>query len=103
VCRLLGVVVVVLPCDWVWLVAGTFVALLVLWFFGYVVCWQRDVRVSVGVGGCWECSGWERSGREVRSAAADLRSEGNGDMSGWWRWWMGDAGGGEEGQADEGD
>jgi hypothetical protein len=34
---------------------------------------------------------------EVRSAAADLRSEGNGDMSGWWRWWMGDAGGGEEG------
>jgi hypothetical protein len=102
VCRLLGVVVVVLPCDWVWLVAGTFVALLVLWFFGYVVCWQRDVRVAVGVGGCWECSGWERSGWErfggkVRSAAADLRSEGNGDMSGWWRWWMGDAGGGEEG------
>jgi len=103
VCRLLGVVVVVLPCDWVWLVAGTLVALLmlgfVLWFLELVVCWQRDVRRAVWVGGCWERSGWECSGWEVMRATADLCSEGDGDMSGWWWWRMhvGDAGGGEEG------
>jgi hypothetical protein len=115
--RLLGVVgLVVLPCDWAWLVAGTFVALFVLWSFRCMVdCWQRDVRVAMWVRSSWERSswedsgweesGWENSGGEVRRATADVCSEGNGDVSGWWRWRMhvGHAGGGEEGHAQEGD
>ena len=91
--------------------AGTFVALFMLWSFRYMVdCWKRNVRVAVWVGSSWECSGWERSSwehssGEVRRATADVCSEGNGDVSGWWWWRMhvGDAGGREEGQAHEGD
>ena len=87
--------VVALPCGWAWVVTGTFEALLMFRFFGDVVeCWVRNVRVAVWVGSSWECSGWE-----VSSSTADVCSEGDGNMSGWWMWMVGDAGGSEEGEA----
>lgn len=101
--------VVALPCGWAWVVTGTFEALLMFQFFGDVVeCWVRNVRVAVWVGSSWERSGWERSGWEcsgweVSSSTADVCSEGDGNMSGWWMWMVGDAGGSEEGEAYERD
>ena len=35
----------------------------------------------------------------VSSSTADVCSEGDGNMSGWWMWMVGDAGGSEEGEA----
>ena len=92
--------VVTLPCGWAWVVTGSFEALLMFRFFGDVVeRWVRDMRMAVWVGSSWERSGWECSGWEVRSSTADVCSEGDGNMSGWWMWMVGDAGGSEEGEA----
>ena len=91
------------------MVTGTFEALLMFRFFGDVVeCWVRNVRVAVWVGSSWERSGWERSGWEcsgweVSSSTADVCSEGDGNMSGWWMWMVSDAGGGKDGEAYERD
>ena len=64
--------------------------------------------MAVWVGSSWERSGWERSGWEcsgweVSSSTADVCSEGDGNMSGWWMWMVSDAGGGKDGEAYERD